>query len=49
MEIETRIAKHYKCHYRCVCKDYKGKVMKGGGGWGVSLHRFVADQKIASA
>ena len=32
MEIETRIAKHYKCHYRCVCKDYRGKVMKGGKG-----------------
>ena len=37
MEIETRIAKHYKCHYRCVCKDYRGKLMEEGEGGGVCI------------
>ena len=30
MEVETRIAKQYKCHYCCSCKNYRVKVMKGG-------------------
>ena len=28
MEAEPTIAKQYKCHYCCVCKNYRGKVMK---------------------
>ena len=28
MEAEPTIVKQYKCHYCCVCKNYRGKVMK---------------------
>ena len=45
MEVEPRIAKVYKCHHCCSCKNYRGKGMEGGKK--VSLHRFLADQKIA--
>ena len=47
MEGEPRIAKQYKCHHCCSCKNYRGKGMEGGKK--VSLRRFVADQKIASS
>ena len=30
MEVEPRIAKQYKCHHRCSCKNYQGKGMEGG-------------------
>jgi len=30
MKIEPRIAKQYKCHYCCVCKNYREKTMKDG-------------------
>ena len=43
MEIEPRIAKLYKCHHCCSCKNYQGKGKEGK----VSLHNFWADQKIA--
>ena len=46
MEIEPRIAKQYKCHHCCSCKNYWGKGIKGRKK--VSLHQFLADQKIAS-
>ena len=46
METEPRIAKQYKCHHCCSCKDYQGKGMEGGQK--VALHCFLADQKIAS-
>ena len=29
MEVEPRIAKQYKCHHRCSCKNYRGKGMEG--------------------
>ena len=45
MEAEPRIAKQYKCHHCCSCKNYLGKGMEGGKK--VSLRRFLADQKIA--
>ena len=38
MEVEPRIAKQYKCHYCCSCKNYLGKGMEGGKK--VSLRRF---------
>ena len=44
MEAEPRIAKQYKCRHCCSCKYYRGKGMEGGKK--VSLHRFLADQKI---
>ena len=44
MEVEPRIAKQYKCHRLGSCKNYRGKGMEGGNK--VSLHRFLADQKI---
>ena len=47
MEVEPRIAKQYKCHRCCSCKNYRGKGMEGGKK--VSLCRFGADQKIASS
>ena len=47
MEVEPRIAKQYKCHHYCSCKNYRGKGMEGGKK--VFLHRFSADQKIASS
>ena len=48
MEVEPRIAKQYKCHHCCSCKNYWGKVMEGGEKKG-ALRRFLADQKIASS
>ena len=30
MELERRIAKQYKCHHCCSCKNYRGKGMEGG-------------------
>ena len=46
MEVEPRTAKQYECHHCCSCKNYQGKEMEGGKK--VSLHHFLADQKIAS-
>ena len=31
MEVEPRIAKQYKCHHCCSCKNYRGKGMESGG------------------
>ena len=45
MPVEPRIAKQYKCHHCCSCKNCRGKGMEGGKY--VSLCRFLADQKIA--
>ena len=42
MEAEPRIAKQYKCHHCCSCKNYQGKGMESGGK--VYLRRFLADQ-----
>ena len=47
MEVEPRIAKRYKCHHCCSCKNYQGKGMEGGKK--VSLLHFLADQKITSS
>ena len=44
MEVEPRIAKQYKSHHCCSCKNYRGKGMEGEKK--VSLPRFLADQKI---
>ena len=30
MEAEPRIAKQFKCHQCCSCKNYQGKGMEGG-------------------
>ena len=30
MEVEPRLAKQYKCHHCCSCKNYRGKGMEGG-------------------
>ena len=49
MELEPRIAKQYKCHHCCGSKNYREKGMDGGEKKEVSLHRFSADQKIASS
>ena len=46
VEAEPKIAKQYKCHHCCSCKNYRGKGMEGGKK--VSLRRFLADEKIAS-
>ena len=46
MEGEPRIAKLYKCHHCCSCKNYRGRGMEGGKK--VSLCCFLADKKIAS-
>ena len=45
MPVEPRIAKQYKCHNFCSCKNYRGKGMEGGEK--SVLRRFLADQKIA--
>ena len=47
IETEPRIAKQYKCYHCCCCKNYQEKGMEGEKQ--VSLHRFSADQKIASS
>ena len=44
LEVEPRIAKQYKCHHCCSCKNYRGKGMEGG-----KKSVFWADQKIASS
>ena len=46
MEVQPRIAKQYKCHHCCSCKNYRGK------GWRVEksvFASFLADKKIASS
>ena len=30
MEVEPRTAEQYKCHYCCVCKNYRGTVIEDG-------------------
>ena len=30
MEVEPRIAKQYKCHHCCSCKNYRGKGVEDG-------------------
>ena len=47
MEVEPRIAKQYKCHHCCSCKNYPGNGIEGGKK--VSLYRFLAAQKFASS
>ena len=47
MEVEPRIAKQYKCHHCCSCKNYREKGMEGGKN--VFLHHLSADQKITSS
>ena len=47
VEVEPRIAKQYKCQYCCSCKNYRGEGIEGGNK--VSLHHFLADQKIESS
>ena len=47
MEVEPRIAKQYKCHHCCNCKNYLGKGMMGGKKC-LCVVFFFADQKIAS-
>ena len=44
MEVEHRIAKQYKCHHCCSCKNYWGKGMEGGKKCLCII--FLADQKI---
>ena len=47
VEVDPRITKQDKCHLCCSCKNYQGKGMEG---WKkVSLHHFLADQKIVSS
>ena len=48
MEDEPRIAKQYKCHHCCSCKNYWGKGMEGGKKKCFCII-FLADQKIASS
>ena len=47
MEVEPSIAKQYKCHHCCSCKNYQGKGMEGGKK--SVFASFLADQKIASS
>ena len=47
MEVEPGIAKQYKRHHCCSCKNYRGKGREGGKK--VSLCRFMAGQEIASS
>ena len=47
MGVEPIIAKQYKCHHCRICKNYQGKGMERGKK--ASLHRFFAEQKIASS
>ena len=45
MEVEPRIAKQYKCHYCCSCKNYRGKGMEARK---KCLCRFWADKIVIS-
>ena len=46
MEVEPRIAKQYKYHHCCSCKNYQGKGMEDGKTCLCVI--FWADQKIVS-
>ena len=46
VEVEPIIAKQYKCHHCCSCKNYRGKWMEGGKN--MSLHHFGASYTWAS-
>ena len=46
MEDVLRIVKRYKCHYCCVCKNYRGKVLEDGRK--VSLHRILAEEIVSA-
>ena len=48
VEAEPRIAKQYKCHHCCSCKNYRGKGMEGGEK-SVFVSFSLADQKIANS
>ena len=43
MEVEPRIAKQYKCHHCCSCKNNRGKGIEGGKN--VSLHHFLLTRR----
>ena len=43
MEDEPRIARQFKFHYCCVCKNFRGKVVEDGRK--VSSNRFPADRE----
>ena len=47
MEVEPRIAKQYKCHHYCSCKNYRGKGMEVEKK--VSLRRFWLTRRPASS
>ena len=47
VEVEPRIANSTNANTVAVSKNYCGKGMEGGNK--VSLHRFLADRKIASS
>ena len=51
MEVEPRIAKQYKCHHCCSCKNYRGKGMEGGkkGSFVSSWKKCVLGHPIARA
>ena len=46
MEVEPRIAKQYKCHHRCNCKNYRGKGMEGGKGVFASFYGLPEDREF---
>ena len=49
MEVEPRIAKQYKCHHCCSCKNYWGKGLESGKKVFCFCFLFLADQKIVSS
>ena len=42
IEVGPRIAKQYKCHHCCSCKNYRGKGMEAGKK--VSFRHFLVDR-----
>ena len=47
MEVEPRIAKQYKCHHCCSCKNYRGKGMKGGKKVSASFFGWPEDHEFS--
>ena len=47
MEVEPWIAKQYKCHHYCSCKNYWGKGMESGKKVSSHLLFFFSDPKIS--
>ena len=45
-EVKPRIAKQYKCHHCCICKNYQGKQIEGGKSVFASFFGWPEDREF---